>query len=314
MFSNTCVMIPYTWGDKVAMFSRTRGRGCALGTGAVRHVLGHQVGQDGAAGGTVGDAHVGRLEQVLLVQARLHLVHMLGVEGGHGIQTLQLDVLHGHLRGHDTTYVQRSTSQNRDENRRRDSRRAMRRAVSTGRAAWEAGYARGPKWVNCGGWWHGPHGEPPRVKRHVNLSRRCWGWRNASRGNACGPGVGKRLGRRARGRLTWLQTLLHERHAMQRAAGCEANTRDRYIYKDDAIYIVYPRQPHKWSYTATAKRLRNVRRGAHPHKHGACRYCADTIHCTQASDSHRPRPAVDIYTLPFRRHPRAKQGEQTMLV
>jgi hypothetical protein len=145
-------------------------------------------------------------------------------------------------------------------------------------------------------------------------SRRCWGWRNASRGNACGPGVGKRLGRRARGRLTWLQTLLHERHAMQRAAGCEANTRDRYIYKDDAIYIVYPRQPHKWSYTATAKRLRNVRRGAHPHKHGACRYCADTIHCTQASDSHRPRPAVDIYTLPFRRHPRAKQGEQTMLV
>ena len=197
MFSNTCVMIPYTWGDKVAMFSRTRGRGCALGTGAVRHVLGHQVGQDGAAGGTVGDAHVGRLEQVLLVQARLHLVHMLGVEGGHGIQTLQLDVLHGHLRGHDTTYVQRSTSQNRDENRRRDSRRAMRRAVSTGRAAWEAGYARGPKWVNCGGWWHGPHGEPPRVKRHVNLSRRCWGWRNASRGNAGGPGVGKRMGRRA---------------------------------------------------------------------------------------------------------------------
>ena len=48
-----------------------------------------------------------------------------------------------------------------------------------------------------------------------------------------------------------------------------------------------------------AKRLRNVRRGAHPHKHGACRYCADIIHCTQASDSHRPRPAFDIYTLPY---------------
>jgi hypothetical protein len=63
------------------------------------------------------------------------------------------------------------------------------------------------------------------------------------------------LGRRARGRLTWLQTLLHERHAMQRAAGCEANTRDRYIYKDDAIYIVYPRQPHKWSYTATCEEV-----------------------------------------------------------
>ena len=82
-------MIPYTWGDKVAMFSRTRGRGCALGTGAVRHVLGHQVGQDGAAGGTVGDAHVGRLEQVLLVQA-LHLVHMLGVEGAVRLNFLTL--------------------------------------------------------------------------------------------------------------------------------------------------------------------------------------------------------------------------------